>query len=283
MTALALLITAILLAALAPRMMARWTWLRRSPRAALYLWQSMALAGVLSALAAGPVAMIEVISRGERGVAFGVAMIAVVASGFTLSRLVIHGHLVGRRLRGARREQRTLVDLVGTHHDRRTRIVPHESVMAYCVPGLRQRVVLSEGTLRSLPTNQLDAVLAHERAHLRERHDLVLEFFTVLHLAAPDRLRAPQALHEVRLLVEVLADRSARKVAGDVHLGRALISLAGAPHPAATLGASHHATATRIHLLNAKDLPLWLTTALHSLATVIIAVPLVVVLLDALG
>ena len=41
---------------------------------------------------------------------------------------------------------------------------------------------------------ELAAVLAHERAHLRHRHDLVLEFFTVLHTAAPPRLRSAAAL-----------------------------------------------------------------------------------------
>ena len=78
-------------------------------------------------------------------------------------------------------------------------------------PGLRRRVVLTEGTLAALPPDELAAVMAHERAHLRARHDLVLEFFTVLHRAVPARLRAPAALREVHLLIEVLADRAARR------------------------------------------------------------------------
>ena len=36
-------------------------------------------------------------------------------------------------------------------------------------------------------------MVAHEEAHLRERHDLVLEFFTVLHTATPRLLRTPPA------------------------------------------------------------------------------------------
>ena len=52
-------------------------------------------------------------------------------------------------------------------------------------------------------------MLAHERAHLRARHDLILEFFTVVHEAVPAFVRSDAALREVTLLIEVLADRAA--------------------------------------------------------------------------
>ena len=44
--------------------------------------------------------------------------------------------------------------------------------LAYCVPGREPRVVLSDGVLQTLDREQVDAVLAHERAHLRHRHEL---------------------------------------------------------------------------------------------------------------
>ena len=47
-------------------------------------------------------------------------------------------------------------------------------------PALRSRIVISAGTLDLLDQAELAAVLAHERAHLRERHDLVLLPFTAL-------------------------------------------------------------------------------------------------------
>ena len=91
---------------------------------------------------------------------------------------------------------------------------------AYCVPGLRSRVVLSQGTIDALSAAEVGAVLAHERAHLRERHDLILEFFSVMYTALPPILRSPEALREVRLLAEVLADRSAVKAVGTVVMAR---------------------------------------------------------------
>ena len=66
------------------------------------------------------------------------------------------------------------------------RVLDHEVPLAYCLPGRRtSRVVVSAGTLGLLAGDEVDAVLAHERAHLRARHDLVLEAFDVLHRAFP--------------------------------------------------------------------------------------------------
>ena len=42
-----------LLASPVPWVLARWTWLRHTPAAAMLLWQSTALAAVLAALGAG--------------------------------------------------------------------------------------------------------------------------------------------------------------------------------------------------------------------------------------
>ena len=61
--------------------------------------------------------------------------------------------------------------------------------------------------MTALEPDELDAVLSHEQAHLRARHDLVLEAFTVLHEAFPRWVSSRAALDEVAMLVEVLADR----------------------------------------------------------------------------
>ena len=44
----------------------------------------------------------------------------------------------------------------------------------YCVPGRPPTIVLTTGALAVLDTEQLTAVLAHERAHLAGRHHLLL-------------------------------------------------------------------------------------------------------------
>jgi Zn-dependent protease with chaperone function len=100
-------------------------------------------------------------------------------------------------------------------------------------------------------------VLAHERAHLRARHDLVLEAFSVLHRAFPRWVSSASALREVRMLVEVLADRVAARDAGAQALARALVGLAGATTPSAGLAASGSTgeLVDRIDLLRAPARP----------------------------
>ena len=222
----------------APRAMARLKGFRRAPREALLVWQAVSLAG--SGRRAG----------GGAGRALsttlptGALVLAVVFSAAMLGRLLWSGHTIGTRLRAQRREHRTLVDALGTDTGDHVRVLAHPTPTAYCLPGLRRRVVLTEGTLAALPPEELAAVMAHERAHLRARHDLVLELFTVLHRAVPARLRSAAALREVHLLIEVLADRAARRAAGPVPLARALAALASGSHPDTALGVTEDPATT---------------------------------------
>ncbi|HEX2895406.1 MAG TPA: M56 family metallopeptidase [Marmoricola sp.] len=219
MTTLVLAALAILLAGPVPWVMTRLPVLRRTPRAAMALWQSVALAGVLAALGAG-LSLVTLQLTGDHSVlSYAVSAVPLSLTGLVLARLLLSGHRVGTRLRQLRRRHRRLVDLLaedrgGVH------VLAHEAPTAYCVPGLRSRVVVSRGTVASLSEDELAAVLSHERAHLRARHDLVLEAFTVLQEAFPAVVTSRQALDEVRLLVEVLADAAARRR----HGARALVS-----------------------------------------------------------
>jgi len=108
----------------------------------------------------------------------------------------------------ARRRQRELLSLLG-HGDPKVPgalVVDHPAAAAYCVPGLRSRIVVSAGTLELLDQAELAAVLAHERAHVRERHDLVLLPFTALLRAFRWSPAARDAAGSVALLLEMLAD-----------------------------------------------------------------------------
>jgi len=55
-------------------------------------------------------------------------------------------------------------------------VLPTDAVVAYATPGVPPQVVLSRGLADALSADELDAVVAHELAHLRNRHhrDLVL-------------------------------------------------------------------------------------------------------------
>lgn len=275
MTAILLVALGILLATTAPRALSALPGLRRSPRAALLLWQTTALVGTASVVAAGPVAAVSIWPLDRRGLDVAAALVALAASGLCLSLLLVNGHLVGTALRSARRRHRELLRLVGDdQHGSGLTIVEHHTPTAYCVPGRRRRVVLSTATLAQLPPEELEAVLAHERAHLGERHDLLLEYFTVAHRTAPRWLRSDRALSEVRLLVEVLADRAARHRAGEVPLARALMRLAGSRTPEAMLGASDGKhVAARMDLLAADPASRWHATGVYSLVVLVGLLP----------
>ena len=107
-----------------------------------------------------------------------------------------------------RRRHRALLSLLA-HGDPKVPgalVVDYPAAAAYCVPGLRSRIVISAGALDLLDQAELAAVLAHERAHLRERHDLVLLPFTALCRAFPWSLAVPAGLRGGRA-----AGRDARR------------------------------------------------------------------------
>ncbi|RKT79988.1 Zn-dependent protease with chaperone function [Terracoccus luteus] len=245
-----------------PRLLARATALRRVPRPALVLWQSTALAAVVAALFTAPAAVLGLVAGPSRVDSVWPVLLAAAVSGSVAARLALSGDRVGRGLRASRRRQRELVDLLATpditdavdpeqaRRDR-LRVLAAETPTAYCVPGLQHRVVVTRGAVESLAPVELDAVLAHERAHLVARHDLVLEFFTVAHEAVPAFVRCESALRSVTLLIEVLADRAAVKAVGVVPTARAIVAMVGAGRPDGTLGMTDTAAdaAVRIGLL----------------------------------
>ena len=132
--------------------------------------------------------------------------------------------------------------------------------------------MLSQGVLDALPDDQLAAVVAHEEAHLRGRHDLLLEFFSVAHAAVPARLRSEAAIAEVRLLIEALADRAAARRSGEVATARALVALADSRTPSAALGAGTTAP-VRLRLLADGPAPPALSVGAYAYAVVAGALP----------
>ncbi|HET7399762.1 MAG TPA: M56 family metallopeptidase, partial [Intrasporangium sp.] len=232
-----------------PRLMAGFTAFRRAPRAALVVWQATAVAAVLSALFAAPAALPLIVRREDRLLDHvGLIGAAAAVSGVVLARLLLSGHRVGRALRAVRRRHRELVDVLAVHGDAHVRVLEHATPTAYCLPGSRRRVVLTQGTIDTLPGRELDAVLAHERAHLAGRHDLVLEFFTVVHEAVPPAVRSEAALREVQLLIEVLADRAAVREVGPLPTARAIVRMAGGPKPAGSMAVRETPSAARLRI-----------------------------------
>ena len=289
LTVAGLLLLAVVLIWPVQRVMVRRHVFRREPLLALLVWQAVSLAAVVSLLAAGPVAVFLMRGMLDQPQHRAVAYIALAITAYMLLRLAVAGHRVGASLRRTRREHRALLELVGREFDalddarpQSLRVIDHPTPTAYCVPGMRNRVVISTGMLARLEGPEVAAVLAHERSHVRARHDLLVEFFTVLHTAMPEPLRHDDVLAEVHLLAEVLADRAAARLVGPVPMGRALVALASSPHPTATLGAGGNGTASaaqvRLSLLTDAGERDWaLATAMSTYALVVLVLPVALV------
>lgn len=255
-TPIVLAALALVLTGPAPLLLARAQWPNRVPRAALVLWQSLAAAAVLSALGAGlSVGLLVVTTDRATPLESVIHVATLLLTVVVLARLVWSAHTFGTNIRIRRRRHRELVDLV-SRADRRApgaHVLRVDPALAYCIPGLRPRLVVSAAALDALEDDELRAVLEHERAHVRARHDLVLEGFSVLHNAFPKVVRSRAALDAAAGLVEMLADDAARRRVGSVPLARALVTLADAPVPAGSLGSGAVTPLVRVRRLANPD------------------------------
>lgn len=279
MSALAFTLLALMLAGPVPALLARAAWPLRAPRAAVALWQSVAVAAVLSAFSAGlAVASRLLVSGSAPGwpllLCAGVMLAATAVVGIRLLTAMLQV-AVGTRRHRAR--HRTVVDLVGEcrHEMRDVRVLQVDEPLAYCLPGLRSRVVLSAGTLSALSNTELTAILRHERAHLRARHDLVLEAFIAVHTAFPRFVRSNSALGAVELLVELLADDAAVRAVGPRPLARALVACASARTPVGALAAGGPGAVVRVRRLAGAPNSRRLSAAAYLAAAAVLVVPTV--------
>jgi bla regulator protein blaR1 len=296
----------------------RASWPRRSPAAAILLWQGLGLASglaavgaliglalpasqgglVLSVLRAGGLLRDGDVSGLTR--LFGLteadgAPLVVVAIRLAClaAGLVLLASLCWVLLAAsiaalqARRRQRALLTLLA-HGDPKVPgalVVDYPSAAAYCLPGLRSRsrIVVSVGTLELLGRGELAAVLAHERAHLRERHDLVLLPFTALRRAFPKSATCTGAQRAVALLVEMLADDRALRGRPARELVSALVrfGMAGTcPAPAGALAVAEGEVAARVSRLiqPVRPLPAVAVMAVCLAAALLVAVPVTLLL-----
>ncbi len=294
MSALAFSIMALVLSGPVPAMLARAKWPSRAPRAAIVLWQAIALAAVLSAFSAGIAIASRLFAPGPDGrptstlageidvLGWPLWITYVAVFALTLmvgARLAVAVVQVAIATRRRRAHHRMVVDLVGKSHKSGLRILDVDEPLAYCLPGVRSRVVVSEGTLTTLADNEIAAILSHERAHLRARHDLVLEMFTAVHAAFPRFVRSASALDAVRLLIEMLADDAAVRAAGPTPLARALVACATGRTPAGALAAGGPTPVTRVRRLGGRGNSLGVAACAYVAAAAVLVVPTVAVVL----
>lgn len=274
----------------APPLLLRAGWPHRAPALALALWHGLALSFSLGvALTAYHLAMpaghphagllgllhscgLDVLGSGagpRTAARLAVALPAVLGLALAGSFAC---HLV--RARRARTRHREAVDLVGRRSARLgATVLPYDAPAAYCLPGRRPRIVVSDGAVRDLTPDQLAAVLAHERAHVAGRHHLALAAAEAFHSVFRGLPPARHLREQTALLLEMVADdRALRGHSGEV-LATAMYEMAAARAPKGAFGAGGRAVLIRVRrVLGPRGAPHPVLRA--SAAAAAVAVPL---------
>ena len=260
-TAVVLVAVLAVLALVVPDRLAQAGWPRRCPAAALLLWQAVGItAGLLAVEAVVTVALapagpthalaVQAVVEGAAPARWW-SLLAALAAAVLVLRLVSVFTVSAVRTLRARHRNRVLVDLVATRNPLLpgTRVVDHDLPLAYCLPGLRPRVVLSRGVLDLLREDEVRAVLAHEDAHVVHRHDLVVLPFAAFGSTFPRLRPVRTASEQVALLVEMLADDRAARLHPPEVLARALYKVGTASVPSGGLGAMGESVLVRAQRL----------------------------------
>lgn len=272
-SALLLLLYALVASMAGPRLLRTASWPSRTPRVGILAWQSLSVS-VVTAVALATLAL----TLGLHHVSTDVASVADLCAA-TLQHLYrtpggAAGSLIGAALFIAglgrllyslvrlgidrRREKARFAQVLDLVARRDTTsgvlVIDHSSPYAFCLSGLSPRVVVTSALLATLSARQVAAVLAHESAHLRQHHHLVLFFSRVLSSAfgalAPWLHTAQQ---QTAYLVELMADDAAARRVGDQPLREALTELKDMPVGVAALAASALGVEDRVQRLQSKD------------------------------
>jgi hypothetical protein len=269
--ALVLLGYAVLLGVLGPRLVDRAKWVVASPRLAMTTWFALALSFVLALVLAGAAIVMpsEAFAAGalQECVAalrhlhgeIGGPIVAVIAAALTWAVplwLVIAAVAVASSTATERSRLREALASAPFDHGLGAIVVKSTRPAAYCIPGEGGLIAITSGALTLLDRPQLEAVLAHERAHLAGRHHLLIALaqtgrrafgWLPLFACLPERIGH---------LVELAADDAAARSATRSTLARSLLNVAAAQAPVEALAANGGDTVARIErLLHAPSAP----------------------------
>jgi len=294
---LALIAYAVLAGTFGATVLRRTRWAERAPRLGIGAWQALSGSVVASVVLAGlslavPVSLVSsdlaglldtcvMLLRAQYSTPGG----AVVSTAGLLLSLVVLARTAQclvrswRTARAGRIRQRTQLSLIAhTDEDLDVVVLDHASCAAYCVPGRAGRIVITTAAQDALDPEQMTAVVAHERAHLRGRHHLVIQCAASLRAGFPFVPAFRHAEDEVARLTEMVADDAATRTVDRLTLATALVRLAEGSTPAGALGAGGSTALMRVRRLAEPAAPLSPMRRLATLAGValIVLTPLVV-------
>jgi Zn-dependent protease with chaperone function len=248
--------------------LARASWVTRAPRSAVVLWQSIGLSAIASGIGAG---LAVAVYRYHAGFAPGVRELAeglvdghplqglglpdalglTLAADLVIVLLVVFGSLTVRTTRSRARHRRLLNLLArGSSQYPGTDLIEDTRPVAYCLPGRRPRIVMSDGALLLLSSRQARAVIEHERGHAHEHHGLVMLPMVGLRKLFAWVPYARLAPVEIASLLEMSADDYSARRNDPVALAAALVLMAtSGPSPSCAFGAAGNAIPKRVDRL----------------------------------
>ena len=272
----ALLVYVACAGAFGPRVLRRTSWTDRAPLPGIVLclaavWSVIAAAGLAGLTLAVPATALG----GGLSHLIGACVLRLRATYATPGGATVAG--LGLTLAGAV-AARTAVTAVGhlratgrqaLRHARTARLagvaqpalgavlLEHPQPAAYSVACRQPTVVLTTGAVHALSPDQLQAVLAHERAHLAAHHHRLLALARIGRRALPFLPLMREADAQVARLIELHADDAVTRTSDPVPLAAALVVLAtAAASPAPALAAAATGTVQRIHRLLHPAAPL---------------------------
>lgn len=121
--------------------------------------------------------------------------------------------------------------------------VPSEQPLAFSIGRFRRGIVVASTAVDRLDDDVAEAVLAHERAHLRGRHHLAVTLAHSMARALPWVPLCRAAPAAISVLCELSADAAAVNACGLPAVTGALHSMAPAPAPPGVVGFGAHVQA----------------------------------------
>jgi Zn-dependent protease with chaperone function len=266
--ALSLLVYAIVVAAAGQRVLARFIDRAVPPLLGVFAWY-MACVWVVSATAAAAMlaadlhphhgfaglldACLEMAGHAREHPHLLAAPVALAALGVAIARWVWAAAIcTGADLRLRHRHLDTIRLVAYPDSVRGIQVVDAGDTAVYCLAGRRPTIVATTAAMGVLTGRQLDAVLEHERCHLRERHHLLIRVIRISARAFPFVPVFAAARAYIPALLELRADDVAAHRHGSHTVAGALAALAASP-PATALGAGGPTALARAHRLLAAD------------------------------
>lgn len=240
----------------------------RAPRLGILAWQALSLASISAVTLAGLTLIVPTSSLGWDLASLIEACVFTLQAayaapselpGVTAGAVLAVGTTawasgwVSLELARAHRERARTHDALAlvSRHDASlgAAVVETEVAAAYCLPGRHERVVLTTAAVAALDREELAAVIAHERAHLRQRHHLALASAHGLARAFPGIPLFQTGVVEIARLLELAAGDAAATDTDGVSVAGALVTLAGMSAPASALAAASSVGAVRVKRL----------------------------------